>query len=217
MSAPQKGRLVVISGPAGSGKGTVVTNLRGIGSYGYSVSATTRPPRAGERDGVEYFFLTQEQFREKIDRGEMLEYNFYSGNYYGTPLRSVLDQLDAGMNVILEIDVNGGMNAKRVYPETVLVMLTPPDYPTLEARLRGRGTNTEEDIRVRLGESERELRCLRDYNALVVSYDGESEKAAREIDAFLRSEAPEKASVENADEFIRQFFAEKSEKRGINE
>ena len=180
----KRGLLLIISGPAGSGKGTVVKEIfKKVpqGSFAYSVSATTRAPRVGEVDGREYYFLTREAFEEKIKGGEMLEHAEYCGNYYGTPKGAVLEKLRDGVNVILEIEVQGAMNVKRALPEAVAVMIAPPDYATLEARLRGRGTNTEEDIANRLRRSSEELALLSEYDYVVVNEDDGADRAAQRI------------------------------------
>ena len=124
----KKGLLVVVSGPAGSGKGTVNGMLLKSEDYVYSVSATTRAPRPGEVDGVNYRFISMEEFLRRIDAGEMLEYTKYCGNYYGTPLKEALEVLDSGKNLLLEIEVEGALNVKKLYPEAVLIMLLPPSF-----------------------------------------------------------------------------------------
>ena len=124
-----KGLVLVISGPAGSGKGTVVAELLAEPESNsvLSVSATTRAPRPGETDGKSYYFITREDFESRIERSEMLEYNCYCNNYYGTPAKNALEIIASGKNLILEIDVNGGMHVKERYPDAVLIMLLPPD------------------------------------------------------------------------------------------
>jgi len=192
-----KGLLVVVSGPAGSGKGTTVKSILGGGSahdakvaekFRCSVSATTRDPRPGETDGVSYYFITHDEFRGRIERGEMLEYTEYCGNYYGTPKSEVEDSLSRGINVILEIEVDGGGQIKRMFPDAVLVMLLPPDFRTLEQRLRDRGTNTPEDIANRLEKAKLELECFDSYDYVVVNNDNAFDAAADEIINICRSE-----------------------------
>ena len=132
----KKGLLIIVSGPAGSGKGTVLSKLMaGCDEYVYSVSATTRKPRETDIEGVTYSFITREQFEEKIARGEMLEYAEYVGNYYGTPRNYVTEQLMQGKNVILEIEVQGALQVKKIYPEGVLVFMVPPNLEELGRRL----------------------------------------------------------------------------------
>ena len=147
MTEEEKGILLVVSGPAGSGKGTVLKELMAkSGDFVYSVSATTRAPRPGEVNGVNYHYLTSEDFEERIASGGMLEYTRYCDNYYGTPKKEAEEVLESGKNLILEIEVEGAENVKRLYPEAVLIMLLPPSFAVQEARLRGRGTETEEVI-----------------------------------------------------------------------
>lgn len=185
----QKGMLIVISGPAGSGKGTVVTLLREmLPQLGLSVSATTRAPRPGEKDGVQYYFITRDDFEEALSRGEILEHTVYNGNYYGTPKAEVERVLSAGQDMILEIETDGAMQIKRLYPDAVTVMLLPPDFATLEARLRGRATEKEEDILVRLNKARAEVPLSDRYDYVVVNPTGASQKCADDIAAILRCE-----------------------------
>ncbi len=185
MSDVKKGVLLVVSGPSGCGKGTVLAFVKEMGNYCYSVSATTRAPREGEQDGVNYFFITKEQFEEKIQKGEMLEYTNYSCNYYGTPKEYVETCLAEGKNVILEIETEGAMNIKRIYPDAFLVFIAPPNLETLEARLRGRGTETEEAIRRRLDRADAEMKLTGEYDFVVVNEQGMAEDAANKINAIV--------------------------------
>lgn len=184
----EKGLLVVISGPAGSGKGTVNAILLKSPEFAYSVSATTRAPRPGEVDGVNYHFITKEDFEARIARGEMLEYTSYCGNYYGTPLREAMEVMESGRNLILEIEVEGAQNVKQLYPEAVLIMLLPPSFAVQESRLRGRGTETEEKICARLARTREELPLLDHYDYVVYNYDGGAETCADDIRAIVRAE-----------------------------
>ena len=145
-----KGKLIVLSGPSGSGKGTVVKELVRGGDFVVSISATTRSPRDGEVNGVNYYFLSKDEFEEKISADGFLEYAQYNGNYYGTPKKPVYDKLDEGINVILEIEVQGALKVKEVCPDALMIMISPPTYENLEKRLRGRGDTKEEDIIKRL-------------------------------------------------------------------
>ena len=149
-------KLIVISGPSGVGKGTIVNELLKKGDYALSVSCTTRPPRVGEREGVSYFFITKEKFLSMIEEDGFLEYDNHFENYYGTPKDFVEKQLQT-KNVILEIEVNGALKAKKSYPEAILIMIVPPSMDVLKSRLVGRGTEDEQKIAGRLARIEYEL------------------------------------------------------------
>ena len=147
----QRGILVVVSGFSGSGKGTLMKALlEKYDNYALSISATTRQPRAGEENGREYFFVTKEQFQEMIREDQLIEYAQYVDNYYGTPKAYVEKQMDAGKDVILEIEIQGALKVKEQFPETLLVFIMPPSAEELKRRLVGRGTETEEVIQSRL-------------------------------------------------------------------
>ncbi len=189
MADTKRGIPIVISAPAGTGKGTVIKALMDRSDeYCYSVSATTRVPRPGETDGVHYHFMSRTDFEERIKNGTMLEYTEYCGNYYGTPLDYAEHKLSQGKNVIFEIEVNGAMNIKKALPEAVLIMIVPPSFKVLESRLRGRGTNTEDDILNRLSEAKKELGYINEYHYAVPNMDGMSDRAAQDIIDILKSE-----------------------------
>ena len=200
-----EGMLLIISGPAGSGKGTVVSELMKLDDgYTYSVSATTRSPRLGEKNGVNYFFVTREQFEEKIANGGMLEYAEYVGNYYGTPREFVKQRLAEGKNVILEIETCGAMQVKRLMPEAVMIFICPPDAATLEARLRGRGTEDEETILRRLDKAKREIALASDYDYLVINRDGKAAEAAGTVQSVVAAERCRRMKDRIADIFLAQ-------------
>ena len=177
----KKGLLFVISGPSGTGKGTVMKHLLETGEYFYSVSATTRAPRNEDKEGVTYYFVTREQFEEKIAAGEMLEYAEYSGNYYGTPRFAVEKALSEGKNVILEIETKGALQIREKMPEAILIFILPPDIETLRARLTGRGTESAEVIEMRMSQVKREVSLLEHYDYAIVNENGKAEEAAKAI------------------------------------
>lgn len=167
----KKGVLIVISGFSGVGKGTVVKRLVEKYKYSLSVSATTRAPRPGELDGVEYHFKTVEEFRNLIDYNGFIEWAQYVENYYGTPRKFVEDELEQGNNVILEIEVQGAMHVKEQYPDAVLIFITAPDAEILKQRLEGRGTEDEKVIAKRLKRAYEETDDMPQYDYLVVNDD----------------------------------------------
>lgn len=183
-----KGRLFVISGPSGVGKGTVISRMLDEDdgrSLWKSVSATTRAPRAGELDGEDYFFIAREDFEHAAEGGGFLEWAEYSGNLYGTPVASVRQHLDAGENVILEIEVQGAFQVRDAMPEAVLVFIEPPSMEELEHRLRGRGTDDEDAMRRRLETAEVELSKKMEYDKRFVNDD--VEKTVAELARFIDS------------------------------
>lgn len=184
----KRGLLFIISGPAGSGKGTIVKRVRELAEFDFSVSATTRAPRPGEIDGVHYFFTDKEEFRRKIAAGEMLEHAEYVGNYYGTPKKPVDDALSAGKNIILDIDVQGALQVKTKMPEAVMIFVLPRDFETLMRRIRGRGTESEEIIAKRMEKARFELQCFDRYDYAVVNRDNGVEEAAGDVLSILKAE-----------------------------
>ena len=171
MIQKSKGILIVLSGFSGSGKGTIMKELMKKYSeqYALSISATTRSPRPGETDGVEYFFKTKEQFEKMIADDELIEYAKYVDNYYGTPKDFVFDRLEQGISVILEIEMQGALKVKERCPEALLIFVTPPTAEELERRLRGRGTETDEKIASRLARAAEEVSYMDKYDYIVVN------------------------------------------------
>lgn len=169
----KKGILIVVSGFSGAGKGTIMKELlkRFEEQYALSISATTRNPRAGEEDGREYFFKTKEQFEEMIKEKELIEYAQYVGNYYGTPKAYVEQMLDAGKDVILEIEIQGALKVKEKFPDTLLLFVSPPSAEVLKERLIGRGTEDIETINKRLLRASEESLGIENYDYFVVNDD----------------------------------------------
>ncbi|QKS71489.1 guanylate kinase [Paenalkalicoccus suaedae] len=164
----EKGLLIVLSGPSGVGKGTVCSALREQDTHiRYSVSATTRHPRAGEVDGVNYFFKSKEEFERLIQDGEMIEYAQYVGNYYGTPRAYVEEMIEKGHDVILEIEVQGAIQVKETFPEGVFIFLMPPSLKELRNRLAGRGTESVDLIDSRMTVAREEIELMDKYDYVV--------------------------------------------------
>ncbi len=190
----QKGLLLVLSGPSGSGKGTVVRALHEKRADVFlSVSATTRLPRDGEIDGKHYHFYTNERFEAMIAAGEVLEHACYCGNYYGTPKAPVQERLDAGVHVLLEIEVQGAMQVREIMPEAQLVFLLPPSMEELERRLTERGTETQAVIEGRLQRAREELAFQTAYDHTVVN--DKVEQAVSELCAILDEEIAERREI----------------------
>ena len=183
----KKGILLVVSAPSAGGKGTILKELfRQDGNLRMSVSATTRQPRPGEENGKDYYFMSREEFQELVAGGRMLEHAEYVGNCYGTPREPVEEWLAQGLDVVLEIDVQGGAQIKRLAPDCVSVFITPPSMEVLEKRLRDRGTEDDETVRKRLAAAREELPHAEDYDYIVVN--DRLEDAVEDMLAILRSE-----------------------------
>ena len=165
----KQGILLIISGPSGSGKGTIVSQLCEKNDFALSISATTRKPREHEENGVHYFFHTKEEFELMRDRKELLEWAEFCGNYYGTPRNYVTEQLMQGKNVILEIEVQGALQVKKIYPEGVLVFMVPPNLEELGRRLTNRGTQDKETVNMRLRRALEEMELVDEYDYLVIN------------------------------------------------
>ena len=200
-----KGLLLVISGPAGSGKGTVNAHLLATGNFAYSVSATTRAPRPGEVNGVNYHFITREEFQRRIAEGDMLEYTEYCGNLYGTPRKEAQAVLDEGKNLILEIETDGAAQVKEKFPDAVLILLLPPSYRVQEQRLRGRGTETEEKILERLARTKEEVALFATYDYVVYNEDHMDARCAEDILAIIRAEH---RSIKRSGDVAARYFAD---------
>ncbi|MDO4174304.1 MAG: guanylate kinase [Eubacteriales bacterium] len=183
----KRGILFVVTGPSGVGKGTVLTEVRKQKDVYFSISATTRQPRAGEQEGIHYFFLTRQQFEQKVAENGFLEHAEFSGNCYGTPAEPVDTRLEAGEDVLLEIEVQGAMQVHQARPEAVRIFLAPPSYEELEKRLTGRGTETEEAVRRRLETAKRELKLAPEFDYIVVNRT--VEQAVSDVLAIMQAES----------------------------
>lgn len=162
--------LIVISGPSGSGKGTLCKALRQVfPDLAYSVSVTTRPPRPGEVDGVDYIFVTPSEFQRRLQEGKFLEWAQVYENYYGTPKEPVEKWLEEGRDVLLELDVQGALQVRKLYPEALLIFIAPPSIEELRARIAKRGTDTKEVIKKRLSCAKEEIKAAANYDYIVVN------------------------------------------------
>lgn len=188
MKLNEKGLLIVISGPSGVGKGTVRKALfeRKGHNLEFSVSMTTRKPRVGEVDGREYYFVNEEEFKENINNGNMLEYARFVNNYYGTPKDKVNEQLEAGKEVVLEIEVQGALQVKAKMPDSVFIFIAPPSWEALENRLTSRGTEPLDIINERLTKARNEIMVASSYDYIVIN--DEVENAVDKIIAIIRAE-----------------------------
>lgn len=204
----RKGILIVISGFSGAGKGTLMKKLlQTYDNYALSISMTTRSPREGERDGVEYFFADKKQFEDTIAQDGFIEYASYCGNYYGTPKAYVEQQLAAGKDVILEIEIQGALQVKKKFPESLLLFVTPPSAVELERRLRGRGTEAPEVIATRLARASEESEGVEAYDYIVVNDDLEVcvEELDHLVDAARHEPLRRKEFIEQIRKEMKEF------------
>ncbi len=199
----KKGSLIVVSGPSGAGKGTVCDAfLSAHGEIAYSISATTRAPREGEQDGVNYYFLSRAEFERMIDNGELLEWAEVYGNYYGTPLKKIEERLARGEDILLEIDTQGALNVQKKFPDGVYVFILPPSFDELEKRLRGRGTDSEAVVARRLAAAAGEISAAKQYAYTIVN--DKVENAVRTLSAIVAAEhARTRNNLEKIEEMIK--------------
>lgn len=206
----EKGDLIVISGPSGSGKGSVIKELLAKNENLYlSVSTTSRAKRTYETNGLEYNFVSKEEFEEKINNGELLEYTLYNNNYYGTPKSEITNNIEKGKNVILEIEIEGALNVKKMVPEAIFIFILPPSMKELLKRLKNRGTEDNDKIINRFKTAYKEINEISKYNYVVVNDN--LEEAVANIEAILKSEKLrvdriEEIDVGNEEELIHEFL-----------
>lgn len=188
IKSKKTGQIIVISAPSGAGKDTVVKELmkRDSSNLWISVSATSREPREGEKEGVDYYYLSKEEFEEKINEGFFLEYTNYAGNYYGTPKKYIKEKVDQGIDVILIIEIEGASNIKKLIPEAIFIFIMPPSLKELVRRLKKRGTETNEKIIKRFHEAYKEVNDVSKYNYVVVN--DKLEEAVDKVESILRAE-----------------------------
>ncbi len=198
-----KGMLIVLSGPSGSGKGTVLKKFLEENDFKVSISATSREPRENEIDGVNYFFKLREEFEEMIENDDFFEYAMFNGNYYGTPKEYVLKELEKGNDVILEIEVQGAMQVKSIVPDCVLIFMTTPNINILKERLIGRNTESMEVIEQRLNTALAEVDYINCYDYLIINDDVDI--AVRDLKDAIKNA---KAKVAKNNNFIKYFKGE---------
>lgn len=204
----KKGILIVLSGFSGAGKGTLVKRLtENYDNYALSVSMTTRQPREGEQDGVHYFFTDKAHFEESIAQGGFIEYASYCGNYYGTPKAYVEEQLGLGRDVVLEIEIQGALQVKKQFPESLLLFVAPPNAGELERRLKSRGTETEEEVRKRLARAYEESEGMEAYDYIVVNDDLEAcvEEVRHIVEAARNEPVRRRAFMKEIREELERF------------
>lgn len=181
-----KGLLFVVSGPSGAGKGTICKRLAKDSNIDLSVSMTTRSPRPLEKEGVSYYFVSEEEFLRMRDEGGFLEHACVYGNYYGTPKDAVLSKLEQGRDVVLEIDIQGALQIRKNYPKGIFIFILPPSMTELRKRITGRGSESEEAINLRLGEALKEVSYIDKYDYCVVN--GELSEAVSRVAAIIKAE-----------------------------
>lgn len=185
MSTTNKGLMIIVSGPAGCGKSTVINEyMSHRDNCVFSISATSRLPRPGEKDGVNYYFVSKEKFKRMLDEGEMLEYTEYCGNYYGSPIKPVLDNMSSGIDVLFDIEVNGATQVKNKYPSAVLIFMKPPSMEILRQRLEGRNTETKESLENRTKRAIEEMKCMDMYDYVIVN--DTVEQAVKDLAAAIK-------------------------------
>lgn len=183
----EKGSLIVISGPSGSGKDSICERLKEYkDDFWVSVSCTTRKPRPGEEDGINYFFISKDEFKDKIEKDDFLEYAYYEGNYYGTPKSKIQDYLNEGIDVILVIEVQGALKVKHKVPEAIFIFIMPPTMKDLIIRLKKRGTENNNKIIDRFKKAYKEINELSKYNYVVVN--DEIDNASRKVNSIIEAE-----------------------------
>lgn len=208
-----RGSLIVISGPSGAGKGTVISGLiKKYPHYWLSISMTSRAIRTNDIPDVTYYFVSKEEFEKKISEGYFLEYNNYVGNYYGTPKEFIQEKLDKGIDVILEIEINGAMNVKKLIPEALFIFLMPPSLEELRKRLIRRGTDSKEKMLDRFKTAYNEINEVTKYNYVVVNDD--IEKAISKIESIVQAEKCrvdriEEIYMNSLEEEIHEFLVDK--------
>lgn len=182
----RKGRMIVVSAPSGCGKGTILAEILKSNEFYYSISATTRSPRNGEINGVNYNFISKEEFEKLIAENGMLEYAVYCDNYYGTPKKILEEKMNDGINVILEIEVQGAMKVKEICPDAVFIFIVPPSISELERRLKKRGTESEDVISKRIAEASGEIKKAVDYDYIIVN--AALEDAVEDFKTIIKAE-----------------------------
>lgn len=195
------GKLFIISGPSGAGKGTIANRILEDTELAFSVSMTTRAPREGEIDGVHYYFVSEEEFLKNIDEDGFLEHANVYGRRYGTPKDPILEKLENGTDVLLDIEMQGALQIKENYPEGVFIFILPPSMSELRKRLTGRGTETQEAIEMRLGNTLKELSYVEKYDYLVVN--GELDEAVNRVKAIIIAEHSRVTMT--ADELVKEY------------
>ena len=204
----KRGLLLVVSGPSGTGKGTICKKMVEMNdAIKLSVSATTRQPRLGEKEGISYYFKTREEFEKMVENGEFLEHAMIYDNYYGTPKQAIVDQLDAGVDVILEIEMQGARQIREVCPDAVFLFILPPSLDELKHRIVGRGTETKEQIEKRFNSAYNEIKLLGDYDYFI--FNNIVDKSAEEIFEIIKSE---KSRVARYKKDIFDMFEREKEK-----